>query len=225
MQCNQFEQILEKQDVGPLPKQALSHSDACEGCRTLLADFDAIREAVSGLDVEGIAPPAHIWISLRNQLEAEGIIHEPSLAGTAISSGWWTAFQRPALAGAFLGLMLAAGALLSYHQGSSIEMAARAQEEVVQEASSVPSADTVFKEEVLTVGNDAVPGFQRQDAAVTDSIHRNLRIVDNFIALCKKSVREQPDNLMAREYLYGAYQQKAELLATAMNHGTMGGIQ
>ena len=67
--------------------------------------------------------------------------------------------------------------------------------------------------------------FQRRDAAVTDSIHRNLGIVDNFIVLCEKSVREQPDNEMAREYLYGAYEQKAELLATAMDHGTMGGLQ
>jgi len=30
---------------------------------------------------------------------------------------------------------------------------------------------------------------------------------------------------MAREYLYGAYQQKAELLATAMDHGATEGIQ
>jgi hypothetical protein len=91
MQCNQFEQILEKQDAGPLPEQALSHIDVCEGCRTLLADF------------------------------------------------WWSAFQRPALAGAFLGVLLAAGTLLSYHQGSSTEMATRAQEEIAQEASTVPS--------------------------------------------------------------------------------------
>jgi len=60
---------------------------------------------------------------------------------------------------------------------------------------------------------------------VTDSIRRNLEIVDNFIALCEKSVREQPDNQMAREYLYGAYQQKAEVLATAMNRSTTGGLQ
>jgi hypothetical protein len=52
-----------------------------------------------------------------------------------------------------------------------------------------------------------------------------LQIVDNFIALCEKSVHEQPDNQMAREYLYGAYQQKAELLATATNRSMPGGLQ
>jgi hypothetical protein len=67
--------------------------------------------------------------------------------------------------------------------------------------------------------------LQAHDAAVSDSIRRNLNIVDNFIAICEKSVREQPENEMAREYLYGAYQQKAELLVTAMDRSTTGGLQ
>jgi len=43
--------------------------------------------------------------------------------------------------------------------------------------------------------------------------------------MCEKDVREQPENEMAREYLYGAYQQKAELLSTAMDRSTTGGLQ
>ena len=93
------------------------------------------------------------------------------------------------------------------------------------ETSTVPAADSVFKEEMLNVGSDSVPGFRKEDAAVTASIRRNLSIVDNFIQICEKSVREQPDNELAREYLYGAYQQKAELLATAMNRSMSGGLQ
>jgi hypothetical protein len=95
----------------------------------------------------------------------------------------------------------------------------------MQEVSSVPAANSVFKEEVLNVSDDSILGVQRQDTAVTDSIRRNLRIVDNFIAMCEKDVHEQPDNQIAREYLYGAYQQKAELLATAMNRNMTGGLQ
>ena len=60
---------------------------------------------------------------------------------------------------------------------------------------------------------------------MTASIRRNLGIVDNFIAMCEKDVREQPDNEMAREYLYGAYEQKAELLATATSRSMTGGLQ
>jgi hypothetical protein len=180
------------------------------------------------LGAEGIAPPDRVWISLRNQLEAEGLIDSDVQATPQpvyrSGPGWWTVFQRPAVAGAFLGIVLAAASTVSYLSNIP-QTAVQSQATLQQETSSVPSADSVFKEEVLTVGNDSIPGLQRQDTAVADSIRRNLQIVDNFIAICEKSVREQPDNQMAREYLYGAYQQKAELLATATNRSMSGGMQ
>ena len=227
MQCEQFEQILEQQEDGALPKPALAHLETCETCRALSADFGAIHDLALELGNEGIAPAERVWISLRNQLEAEGLIRD-SLAvperAKHTSHGWWTVFQRPAVAGAFLGLVLAAASAVGYLSNFA-QTAVDTQLTPQQEVSPVPAADSVFKEEVLTVGSDSIPGLQRQDTSVTDSIRRNLQIVDNFIAICEKSVREQPDNQMAREYLYGAYQQKAELLATAMNRSMAGGLQ
>jgi hypothetical protein len=228
MQCEQFEQIFEQQDDGALPKPALAHLEACEACRALSTDFGAIHDLALELGAEAIAPPERVWIALRNQLETERLIHDaPSapLSASHASPGWWAAFQRPAFAGAFLGLVLAAASTVSYLSNFPQTAVHYAQLTPQQETSSVPSADSVFKEEVLTVGSDSIPGLQMQDTAVTDSIRRNLQIVDNFIAICEKSVREQPDNQMAREYLYGAYQQKAELLATAMNRSMTGGLQ
>jgi hypothetical protein len=227
MQCEQFEQLLEQQDEGALPKPALAHLETCEACRALSADFSAIHDMALELGGEGIAPPERVWISLRNQLEAERLILQPQAAprsASRASSGWWSVFQRPAVAGAFLGLVLAAASTVGY-MSNFAQTAVHSQLAFQQETSPVPAADSVFKEEVLTVGSDSIPGLQRQDTAVTASIQRNLQIVDNFIAICEKSVREQPDNQMAREYLYGAYQQKAELLATAMNRSMPGGLQ
>jgi uncharacterized protein (UPF0333 family) len=228
MQCEQFEQILEQQDDGVLPKPALAHLESCEGCRALSADFGAIHNMAMELGAEEIAPPDRVWISLRNQLEAERLIHaslEAPRGARHASPGWWTVFQRPAVAGAFLGIVLAAASAVVYLSNFA-ETAVQSQLEAPQQdISPVLSANSVFNEEVLTVGNDSIPGLQRQDTAVTASIRRNLQIVDNFIAICEKSVREQPDNQMARDYLYGAYQQKAELLATAMNRSMTGGLQ
>jgi len=225
MLCNKLEQILEQHADGPLPEPATSHMTGCEACRALAADLEAIHTVAVGLGVEEIAPPEHVWLSLRNQLEAEGIIHEAAPAVQSAKHGWWFAFQRPALAGAFLSFVLvAAGMIITL--GNSTQMAVHPTvPPQQQEASAVPSAENVFKAELLTVGNQNTLGFQTHDAAVTDSIRRNLNIVDNFIAMCKKNVREQPENEMAREYLYGAYEQKAELLATAMDRSTMGGLQ
>jgi hypothetical protein len=228
MQCEQFEQILEQQDEGGLPKPALAHLEDCGACRALSTDFGAIHDMALELEAEGIAPPERVWISLRNQLEAEGLIRGPQAAPRGASQetpGWWAVFQRPAVAGAFLGLVLAAASMVGFLSNFPQTAVHYSQLTPQQETSSVPSADSVFKEEVLTVGSDSIQGLQRQDTAVTDSIRRNLQIVDNFIAICEKSVREQPDNQMAREYLYGAYQQKAELLATATNRNLTGGLQ
>ena len=227
MQCEQFEQILEQQDDGALPQPALDHLGSCADCRALAADFDAIQDLALELDNEAVAPPERVWISLSNQLEAEGIIRNPEPARTGnsrVRPGWWAVFQRPAVAGVFLGLLLAAASTVGFLSDIP-QPSVHSQVVLPQESSPVQAADNVFKEEVLTVGSDSIPGLQQPDTAVTDSIRRNLRIVDNFIAMCEKSVREQPDNQMAREYLYGAYQQKAELLATAMNRSLPGGLQ
>jgi len=225
MQCNELEQILEQHSDGPLPELANSHMNGCEACRALAADLEAIHTVAAGLGAEEIAPPEHIWITLRNQLEAEGIIHEPVPVDQSARHGWWFAFQRPALAGAFLSCVLVAAGMIST-LGNSTQMAVHPTVPPEHhEASVMPSAENVFKEELLTVSNPNTAGFPARDAAVSDSIRRNLNIVDNFIAMCEKNVREQPENEMAREYLYGAYEQKAELLATAMDRSTMGGLQ
>jgi hypothetical protein len=228
MQCNELEQILEQQTDGPLPEVATAHIKGCDACRTLTADLEAIHTVAIELRGEEITPAEHVWIALRNQLEAEGIIHDPTPAPQSVKRGWWFAFQRPELAGAFLCMVLIAAGLISF-MGNSTQMAGHltlpALIEFKQEASVLPSPENVFKEELLTVGNENLASFQEGDAAVNDSIRRNLNIVDNFIAMCEKSVREQPENEMAREYLYGAYEQKAELLATAMDRSAMGGVQ
>ena len=229
MQCNELEQILERQADGPLPDLATAHIHGCEACAALTADLEAIHAVAIELSGEEIAPPEHVWIALRNQLEAEGIIKEPSAASLSVKHGWWFAFQRPALAGTFLSLVLVAAGMIGAMGGYPTPVAGRLtiapQLELQQEAPTVLSAENVFKEEMETVGNENIPGFQAHDAAVSDSIRRNLNIVDNFIAMCEKNVREQPENEMAREYLYGAYEQKAELLATAMDRSMVGGLQ
>lgn len=223
-----MEQILEGQADGALSELATAHINGCANCRSLTADLEAIHAAAIELGAEEIAPPEHVWITLRNQLEAEGIIHEPLPALESVRHGWWVAFQRPALAGAFLVLVLVAAGMISM-MGNSMPTAGHLtvspQLDSKQSASAVPSAENVFKEEMMTVGYQNAAGIQAYDAEVTDSIRRNLNVVDNFIAMCEKDVREQPENEMAREYLYGAYEQKAELLAAAMDRSTMGGVR
>ena len=73
-----------------------------------------------------------------------------------------------------------------------------------------------------TVERNAVSSLAEPNPEVAASLHSNLAIVDNYIALCEKSVREDPEDEVARDYLYGAYQQKADLLAQISERGDYG---
>ena len=64
-----------------------------------------------------------------------------------------------------------------------------------------------------------VSALHGPNQAVNASFSKNLQIVDKYIAMCEKSVREEPENELARDYLYGAYQQKADLLAEMSERG------
>ncbi|MBZ5661750.1 MAG: hypothetical protein LAO08_15210 [Acidobacteriia bacterium] len=224
IKCDEFERILEQQDEAALPQPALAHMEDCESCRFLAADLSAIRDAALELGAEELPVPERVWISLRNQIDAEEIQNAQRPVAASLKPGWWAAFQRPALAGAFLSLILAAAALVGYQSGSA-PMAVHSPLAPLSDSAPILSAEKEFKEESQAFGNALLPELRQQNAAVTDSFRRNLSVVDHFIAMCENSVREQPDNEMAREYLYGAYEQKAELLATAMNRNVTGGLQ
>ena len=51
------------------------------------------------------------------------------------------------------------------------------------------------------------------------SLRQNLDIVDKFIIDCEQRVKEQPQDELTRDYLSGAYQQKAELISVMMERG------
>jgi hypothetical protein len=69
------------------------------------------------------------------------------------------------------------------------------------------------------VEQTTIPSSRDLNPAVTASLRQNLAIVDNYILLCEKSVQEEPQNEVARDYLYEAYQQKADLLAQIGERG------
>jgi hypothetical protein len=65
----------------------------------------------------------------------------------------------------------------------------------------------------LATEEDTISLMANANPAVTASLRKSLAVIDNNIALCEKSVREEPQNEFARDYLYEAYQQKADLIA------------
>jgi len=110
MQCKELEAVLESEGLSPLPAEARAHLAGCSTCQDLLADLSAIVVAAKRVPAEA-TPPDRIWISLRAQLEAEGLIHDVQ-AVPIPSPSWWDNFAslfRPrslATAGALLAVVL-----------------------------------------------------------------------------------------------------------------------
>jgi hypothetical protein len=116
MQCKDFESVLASEGSGPLSAEAREHLGGCSRCQDFLSDIDSIVAAARTLSSE-VTPPDRVWISLRAQLEAEGLIKEP--AETAARPSWWENlgfFLKPrSLATAGAALLLAVTAVFLTH--------------------------------------------------------------------------------------------------------------
>src|SRR6266436_9219386 len=115
MQCRDVEFALEQEGLAPLPEAAQAHVATCSHCREFVADLETIVSIANELPAE-VEPPAHVWVSLRAQLELEGIIKTPVVPARGERSSWWHGlsdlFRSRALAAATVGLLIiAAGAL------------------------------------------------------------------------------------------------------------------
>jgi hypothetical protein len=271
MHCKDFEIVLESKGLGPLSADAREHLAACVNCQDLLADLDSIVATAQSLPAE-VTPPDRIWISLRAQLEAEGIIKEP--AAVPESSVWWESmrawFQPRSLATA-AGLVVVAAAIFLTHIPSTFQKSKQTAGQItptqpgpqkppvaqnsqslqasvanpapvkapapapapapvtakLHAQSPVPSriknlapspsenASTTLTQAELSVPDMSLAGNSRVDASLRD----NLRTLNEFIAECEKHLKQNPQDQLAREYLYSAYQQKADLLAAMMDSG------
>jgi hypothetical protein len=118
MQCKDFEAVLEQEGLDPLPLAARSHLAACSACQNLFADFSVIVSSAKKLPAE-VDPPERLWVALRAQMAAEGLINQSAPALTE-KAAWWRAFPslfRPrVLASAGVGLALAFAAFLAVHK-------------------------------------------------------------------------------------------------------------
>jgi len=214
--CNEFVNQLEEWMEGERPSGAQAHLRECPNCRALAGELEAIREAAMASAVPESEPPARIWISLRAQLEQEGLISDGRRAGWLESlkahlGGTFTILPRPALAGAYLAAVIAIAVAL-------VAPGVRQPDESRWIAGN-QSATQPLSAQLASAEQDTVSTWADSNPAVTASLHQNLAIVDNYIVLCEKSVLEEPENEFARDYLYDAYQQKAALLAQMTERG------
>jgi hypothetical protein len=259
MQCKELEAVLELEGLSPLPDAAREHLAGCPTCQGLLADLTSIVVCARTLPAE-VAPPERVWISLRAQLQAEGIIQQPEPVRIEQSTPWWQNVaalfgSRVLAATAGTAIILASIAYFQIHKKmvpvasvqappvrqatvppvppSRSEEPAKTPVPVVAQAKPAnaprihasdeplrPSPSELAASTLLTNEEQDVPNMQLAgNSAVDASLRQNLRTVNEFIAECQQRLKQNPQDELAREYLYSAYQQKAELLSAMMESG------
>src|SRR5216684_4626863 len=93
MQCKDVEFAVEQEGLAPLPEAARAHVAACSHCREFVADLAIIVSVANELPAE-VEPPARVWVSLRAQLELEGIITTPVVSPSSERLSWWHGFAE-----------------------------------------------------------------------------------------------------------------------------------
>jgi len=212
MQCKDVEVVLEQEGLAPLPEAARDHVAGCSHCQGLVADLETIISLSVELPAE-VEPPARVWVSLRNQLEQEGIIKQPvAVSADERSPGWRSfgnLFRSRAFATAAVGAFLAIAAILQV----------RGPQEPLASPPSRPNpfgqTAEVLNEQEIDLQNMHLSSTSPVDAA----LQQNLKQVNEFIADCERHLKAEPQDVLAREYLSDAYQQKAELLSAMMDRG------
>ena len=81
MQCREFMQYAERWMDGERDAHASAHVKSCANCSALVADLETISH--SAMELREAEPPARVWVSLRNQLESEGVIRETAAVAVA----------------------------------------------------------------------------------------------------------------------------------------------
>jgi hypothetical protein len=217
MQCKDIEQILEQDGFSPLPEAVRGHVAGCIACSSLVADFERIVAKAHEISAE-VEPPSRIWISLRAQLEAEGIMREPKAPAPVHTTLWWQGFGQlirgRMLATATVALLLLAIVYSQFNSRSKgpVAMAPPAAPQAVD------AAGTSLDQEEERLG-PMQPASMSSVSSVDNSLRENLITLNAFIKECRKRLQENPHDQVARDYLSAAYQQKAEILAAMMERG------
>ena len=214
MKCNEFLDQLDSWMEGERSPEAREHVRSCADCRGLADDLSAIQQAAPMLVADDTEPPARLWASLRAELEREGLISSP--APVSARHSWWRApwlavLHQPAFAIVYLALLVAAAFAFSVFPNSGLDE--------ISWIRNTQNATMPLSAQLDTAEQSAISSFANSPSLVSASLHQNLAVVDNYIALCEKSVREEPEDEMARDFLYQAYQQKADLLAQMSERG------
>ncbi len=213
--CRRFDLELSAYLEGEGRPYIRDHARDCAYCAVVLADLEILRAECRSLELA--EPSAVLWTNVRAALRAEGVIRparEP----------WFRRLSPGHVAGP-VGALACLGVLaaLLLVPPASIDSSRSAGWLAITDRDRI--ADQVIRREdaglAQTVAElqKAFEGRQAHMApAVKASYRQGLDSLDTSIRECQESIRREPANTLARQYLVAAYTQKVEILNAALEY-------
>lgn len=213
--CYRFELELQTYMEGEEGTFVPAHAAECAFCRAIVADLEALRAAAVELPLEEPSPA--VWSQIRAQLLAAGAFTE--------KASLWDWFRqldllrRPVPVATFA-CMVILGSLLTAprnypEQETTSAVTALPARTAVQSMAFV--GDSAALEQVVRQLEEAFRAREGSLAPDLKATYENSLVsLDASIRECSDSLRREPGNSLAHEYLLGAYSQKVEVLSSAL---------
>jgi anti-sigma factor RsiW len=195
------------------------HLNECDDCRALYEDLVRVRDAAAALPP--LEAPDRAWLQIAGRLRQEGRIHE--LPKPALARRPYTAWLAAAAA---LVIVVGGAALLMTRptpapstQTATAPATAPANSGNAPPAKSVETVQTEvdaaqqqFEKAIGDLEKVAKANQSALDPGTSQTIEKNLGIIDQAIAENRAAVKAEPASVAARETLFEALREKVSLL-------------
>jgi hypothetical protein len=212
MTCEEFRRVLPELEGDQHTVEQKEHLQGCSFCSGLISDLNAI-SAGARLLAGDQEPSPRVWNSIAIALRQEGLIHDPQtpavLSGSRLRD-WRFGWLRPVT----IALVAAAALLLVVERlprGTQVaRQVATASAPMIKTAINQDSPIDADELQLLNLVASRAP-------AMRAGYESDLRAVNAYIRDAETSVRNNPNDAIAQQYLMNAYEQRAMVYEMAIN--------
>jgi len=213
--CYQFELELQAFMEGENGHFVPAHIRECTFCSVVVEDLQALRSAALAMPLEEPSPA--VWSNIRAQLVAAG-----ESSGRASFWDWFGQLdflRRPVPVAAFAGLFIL-GCLVTaprtyLEQNTTSGLSASPGKTAIRSMAFLGDSGALER-----VVQELEETFRAREGSLAPDLkatyENSLNSLDVSIRECSDSLKREPDNSLAHEYLLTAYSQKAEVLSSAL---------
>ncbi|MDD8031933.1 MAG: anti-sigma factor [Acidobacteriota bacterium] len=227
MRCKKAQELINRlldQELTEKDHQKLqAHLDRCDQCRQVYGDLKAIKTRI--ISADSLEPSDKIWENLKIRIQSEIIpelsAKQPAQELKEQEKNRSRRFQLSAPAykyvtAAFILLVFIAGA---FYFGRYYQKPAQPGLEVASEnpaLQKLQEAEFYYQKAIESLTQAVQSSNDELPPQMVEVLQANLRLLDGTIELYRQVINKQPSNLLAREYLLGAYEAKVNFLNTML---------